>query len=191
MKITQAQERIILGIDPGTNLLGYAVIKVTNGNPTLLACGTVKFPVKDEQVRKLGAILISLNDLISNYLPDEMAIESPFFGNNIQSMLKLGRAQGVAIAAAIQKGLPVSEYAPRRVKQAVTGNGAAGKEQVAAMCQRLLKTDLSTLPLDATDAVSVALCHSMTMQDLSSQKAKGKGGWDAFVKSNPGKIKRS
>ena len=180
-----AKERIILGIDPGTLVMGYGLISCLP-NPKVLQAGILKLDSKTSHPLRLKKIFEYLNTLILKYHPDELAIEAPFFGKNVQSMLKLGRAQGVAIAAALQHELPVTEYAPRKIKQSITGNGNASKEQVAAMIQNILQYHAPTV-LDASDALAVALCHFY--QHTASLKSKSYSGWHAFVKSNPNRIK--
>lgn len=154
-------EKIILGIDPGTNIMGYGVLKVVGRQAEMIAMGVIDLHRYSDHYLKLGHIFERVSGIIESYLPDEMAIEAPFFGKNVQTMLKLGRAQGVAIAAAISRQIPIHEYAPMQIKQAIVGNGAASKEQVAALMQRMLKiSDDSMLPyLDATDALAAAYCH--------------------------------
>lgn len=154
-------ERIILGIDPGTNVMGYGVLKAVGNKAQLMALGVIDLRKMHDPYIRLGKIFERITGIIDEYLPDEMAIEAPFFGKNIQSMLKLGRAQGVAIAAAIRREIPIHEYAPLKIKMAITGQGQASKEQVAGMLQRLLKMDEKEMPkfMDATDALGVAYCH--------------------------------
>ena len=158
-------EKIRLGIDPGTNIMGYGLIKVVGNKAEMISMGVIdlrKFPYP---YLKLGHIFERVTGIIDSYLPDEMAIEAPFFGKNVQSMLKLGRAQGTAIAAAIHHGIPIHEYAPLKIKMAITGQGQASKEQVAGMLQRLLKLDASEMCkfMDATDALGAAYCHFLQM----------------------------
>jgi crossover junction endodeoxyribonuclease RuvC len=179
------QEKIILGIDPGTKVMGYGVIKVSNNTPLAVQLGVLRLDKYDGQEVKLAKIYERMQQLIEEFLPDELAIEAPFYGNNVQSMLKLGRAQGVAIAAAISRQIPIREYSPKSIKQSVTGNGNASKEQVAAMVQRLLKCNPSNYLLDATDALAVALCH-FYQKNKPTQKS---GNWSDFLKSNPEKLK--
>ena len=169
--ILQTMEKIILGIDPGTNLMGYGVIKVTDGKAEMITMGVIDLRKFADGYLKLGHIFERVTGIINAYLPDEMAIEAPFFGKNVQTMLKLGRAQGTAIAAAIHHGVPIHEYAPMKIKMAITGNGAASKEQVAGMLQRLLKFDKEALSkfMDATDALGAAYCHYMQMNRPESQ----------------------
>ena len=188
--ILQAMEKIILGIDPGTNLMGYGVIKVTDGKAEMITMGVIDLRKFADGYLKLGHIFERVTGIINAYLPDEMAIEAPFFGKNVQTMLKLGRAQGTAIAAAIHHGVPIHEYAPMKIKMAITGNGAASKEQVAGMLQRLLKFDKEALNkfMDATDALGAAYCHYMQMNRPESQ-AHYKG-WKDFVVKNSSRVKK-
>jgi crossover junction endodeoxyribonuclease RuvC len=180
-------ERIILGVDPGTTVMGYGLIEVENKQLKLIQYGVIKLSKYEGHALKLSKIYERIVQLIDEYHPDEMAIEAPFFGKNIQSMLKLGRAQGVAIAAAISRQVPIVEYAPKKIKQSVTGNGNASKEQVAAMLQRLLKfnDEKQNRLLDATDALGVALCHYLNKGE-NKKEAKG---WETFLKENPGRKK--
>lgn len=182
-------EKIILGIDPGTNVMGYGVIRVNGNKAGLIAMGVIDMRKMTDPYLKLGRIFDRVTGVIQEYLPDEMAIEAPFFGKNVQSMLKLGRAQGVAIAAAIHHDIPIHEYAPLKIKMAITGQGDASKEQVAGMLQRLLKIDQSDMPkfLDATDALGAAYCHflqSSTPQSLDRHY----GSWKDFVNKNRTKV---
>ena len=179
-------ERIILGVDPGTRHMGYGVLKIQGKEVTLLQLGVINLTKYTNHEIKLKKIFEKLTGLIEEYLPDEMAIEAPFYGKNVQSMLKLGRAQGVAMAAALMRQIPIIEYAPKKIKQSVTGNGNASKEQVAAMIQTLLK--LKEIPelLDATDAVAVALCHFY--QGGATQVRQTKS-WAAFVTANADRVK--
>ncbi len=176
----------ILGIDPGTNILGFAVIEVAGDHITVLEIGVLHLKEKKEHQEKLREIFLEIQEIIERYLPQELAIEAPFFGKNVQSMLKLGRAQGVAMAAGMTMGLNITEYSPKKIKQSVTGNGNAAKEQVADMLCRMLNLKPEKLGLDATDALSVAVCHHyQTGRIVSSKKA----GWKSFIKENPGRIK--
>ena len=183
-------EKIILGIDPGTNIMGYGVLKVTDRKVEMMTMGVIDLRKFGDGYLKLGHIFERVTGIIDGYLPDEMAIEAPFLQKNVQTTLKLGRAQGTAIAAAVHHGVPVHEYAPMKIKMAITGNGAASKEQVAGMLQRLLKFDKDALTkfMDATDALAAAYCHYMQMNRPESQ-AHYKG-WKDFVVKNPGKVKR-
>lgn len=179
-------QKIILGVDPGTNVMGYGVIKVVGNTAQMVAMGIIDLrKIKDPYLR-LGKIFDRITGIIDEYLPDEMAIEAPFFGKNVQSMLKLGRAQGVAIAAAIHHDIPIHEYAPLKIKMAITGQGQASKEQVADMLQRLLKLDRMEMPkfMDATDALGAAYCHFMQMKNPSVE-GKHYRGWKDFVAKNP------
>ncbi len=164
-------EKIILGIDPGTNLMGYGVLKVSEGKAKALALGVIDLRKFADGYLKLGHIYERVTGIISSYLPDELAIEAPFFGKNVQSMLKLGRAQGVAIAAAIQREVPITEYAPMKIKMALTGIGTASKEQVAGMLQRILHLSEEQMNkhMDATDALAAAYCHYMQMNRPQSE----------------------
>jgi len=184
-----AEDRIILGIDPGTTVLGYGLIHVKNGKLSLLNFGIVQLHKLPSHPDKLKRILERLNGLIEEYKPDEMAIEAPFFGKNVQSMLKLGRAQGVAIAACLNHNIPFEEYAPRRIKQSITSNGNASKEQVAAMLQSLLKFDDMPKYLDATDGLAVAVCHVFSKGVGEHNKTKG-NGWKSFIKDQSHRVKK-
>ena len=187
-------EKIILGVDPGTQIAGYGIIKVTGQRIELLQYGVLKLSKYSTHELKLQKIFQRITQLIDEYLPDEMAIEDPFYGKNPQSMLKLGRAQGVAMAAALNRSIPIVEYSPRKVKQSVTGSGSASKEQVAYMLESILKQKLEAEFFDATDAVAIAICHhyhanSPASVSLGSKKGSKKGGWGAFVSENPNRIK--
>jgi crossover junction endodeoxyribonuclease RuvC len=161
----------ILGVDPGTNILGYAVLEVDGRQLRVLNFGVFHLEKYEDHHEKLKEIFLQLQEIIETYLPKQLAIEAPFYGKNVQSMLKLGRAQGVAMAAAITMGLEIQEYAPKKVKQSVTGNGNASKEQVAAMLESILKIKISSKHLDATDALGVAVCHyNQTGSILGGQK---------------------
>ncbi len=178
-------EKIILGMDPGTNVMGYGVISVKGNSITLLQFGVIKLSGYKSHELKLKKIFERVLGLINDFEPDEVALEAPFYGKNVQSMLKLGRAQGVAMAAALYRGIPIREYAPKKVKQSVTGNGNASKEQVANMVKQLLHFDEIPKLLDATDALAVALCHHYNAK-LQGKKASN---WKAFLKENPNRIK--
>src|SRR6201985_1585799 len=185
------KERIILGIDPGTKVLVYGLVKEVGTKVELISLGVVKMENIDDHMLKLQRIFEKTVALIDNYHPDCLAIEAPFYGKNIQVMLKLGRAQGVCMAAALSRNIEITEYAPRKIKQSITGNGNAAKEQVAAMLQNLLKFKETPEFLDATDGLAVAVCHSF--QKLPSGKSgsgskKSYSGWETFVKDNPKKI---
>ncbi|SEM02509.1 Holliday junction endonuclease RuvC [bacterium A37T11] len=187
-EMAAAKERIILGIDPGTAVLGYGLVKEQGNQITLLSLGVIKLGHLTDHGLKLQRIFRKTTSLIEEYQPDCMALESPFYGKNIQVMLKLGRAQGVAMAAALARDIPIFEYAPRKIKQSVTGNGNATKEQVAAMLKTLLKFDESPQFLDATDGLAVAVCHSFQRNPAGSG-AKSYSGWEAFVKDNGQRLK--
>ncbi|MBK7406738.1 MAG: crossover junction endodeoxyribonuclease RuvC [Saprospirales bacterium] len=177
----------ILGIDPGTNVLGYAVIHTLGQQVNLTVMGVLTLTHLDSPQAKLQSIFERVQEIIDQYHPEELAIEAPFFGKNPQSMLKLGRAQGVAIAAAMTKGLPITEYMPKKIKKSVTGNGNASKEQVAAMLGHMLKTTLDNRFFDATDALATAICHHMQRQSPLSNLSKGKG-WASFIQDNPDRV---
>jgi len=184
--MAKQQERIVLGIDPGTNVSGYGVIRILGSKLEVLDMGIFKMPKADDHFDKLKAIFNATIAVIEKFNPHEFAVEAPFYGNNIQSMLKLGRAQGVSIAAALSKNLPVAEYSPRKVKQSITGNGAASKEQVAAMLRQLYGITIDEKYLDATDGLAVAVCHAFANKlETGSEKVSG---WAAFVKKNPGRL---
>ena len=186
---THQKERIILGIDPGTAVMGYGLIKETGSKIELISLGVIKMESMDDHMLKLQRIFEKTVALIDNYQPDCMAIEAPFYGKNIQVMLKLGRAQGVAMAAALSRNVIITEYAPRKIKQAITGNGSAAKEQVAAMLQNLLNFKETPDFLDATDGLAVAVCHSFQrMPTGKSGSKKSYSGWDTFVKDNAKRI---
>lgn len=180
-------EKIIIGIDPGTNVMGYGVIKALGQKAEMVAMGVIDMRKEDDPYLRLGHIFERVIGIIDSYLPDEMAIEAPFFGKNVQSMLKLGRAQGVAIAAAIQHGVPIHEYAPMKIKMAITGTGTASKEQVAGMLQRILKLDKEEMPkfMDATDALGAAYCHFMQMN--RPETGVHYSSWKDFVNKNKDK----
>lgn len=173
-----------MGIDPGTNVLGYAVVEVENRQMSLVVLGVITMQHLDEHQHKLKKIFEDLQALIRRYEPDEMSIEAPFYAKNVQSMLKLGRAQGVAIAAAITVGVEVTEYSPKKIKQSVTGNGNASKEQVAAMLEQTFKIKLDEKYLDATDALGAAVCHFYQGKSAPGGGKKFKD-WSSFVKENP------
>lgn len=180
-----------MGIDPGTNVMGYGVIKVVKGKAQMEAMGVIDMHKMSDPYLRLGHIFERVTGLLESYLPDEMAIEAPFFGKNVQSMLKLGRAQGVAIAAAIRRDVPIHEYAPMKIKMALTGNGSASKEQVAGMLQRILKLDAEEMPkyMDATDALAAAYCHYMQMSRPETG-AKHYSSWKDFAQKNQGRVKK-
>ncbi len=187
--------RIILGIDPGTNIMGYGIIHVQGSKLSLVTLGVIHMPTGAEGFEKLSRIFEETQQLISTYQVTEMAIEAPFFGKNVQSMLKLGRAQGIAIAAGLYHRLPVVEYSPRKVKQSITGKGAGSKEQVAAMLERILNFTYTEKYLDATDGLAVAVCHYFQNGNTNSSKTKTTGktkgrSWETFIKQNPERLKK-
>jgi crossover junction endodeoxyribonuclease RuvC len=178
------EDKIILGIDPGTTVLGYGIIHIQGKKISLLNFGVIRLEKLPTQNDKLKKIFEQLDSIIAEYKPDEMALEAPFFGKNVQSMLKLGRAQGVAIATAIKYNLPYEEYTPRRIKQSITGSGAASKEQVASMLQSIFKFKEIPKLLDATDGLAAALCHHYSKGIGENNKTKSKD-WGSFIKNNP------
>ena len=182
------KERIILGIDPGTTITGYGVIEVTNNIPKLIAIGAIDISKFDDHYVKLKHIFERVTGIIDEYHPDELAIESTFYGKNIQSTLKLGRAQGSAIAAALSRSIPIFEYAPRKIKMSITGQGAASKEQVAAMLMNILKFKMPETKLDATDDLAAALCHFY--QTNTIVKGKSYKNWSDFINKNPKRVKK-
>lgn len=184
-----SSEKIILGIDPGTTIMGFGLIKVQNKKMSFLQLNELQLGKYDDHYIKLKLIFERTIELIDTYHPDEIAIEAPFFGKNVQSMLKLGRAQGVAIAAGLSREVPITEYSPKKIKMAITGNGNATKEQVAKMLQSLLQ--LKTLPknLDSTDGLAAAVCHFYNM-DRANIIGKSYTGWAAFVKQNEKRVKK-
>ena len=177
--------KLILGIDPGTQVMGYGLIEVTGSKVQLLQYGVIHLKSYSNHAIKLKKIFDRVTQLITEYLPDEMAIEAPFYGTNVQSMLKLGRAQGVAIAAALSRDIPYVEYAPKKIKQSITGNGNASKEQVASMLIQLLKIQEAPKLLDATDALAVALCHHYQKGNNAKQGGKS---WKSFLADNPERL---
>ncbi|MBE9467240.1 MAG: crossover junction endodeoxyribonuclease RuvC [Bacteroidetes bacterium] len=181
------KEKIILGIDPGTNITGYGLIKSVNNKPELITLGIIKLQKNTTHFARLEKIFKDVLKIIELYNPDELAIEAPFFGKNVQSMLKLGRAQGVSIAAALSRSMPVFEYAPRKIKLAVTGNGAASKEQVSMFLQQLFKTKNFPKELDATDGLAAAVCH-FYQKNLSSGDTHY-SSWKSYISNNPNKIR--
>ncbi|MGV3611790.1 MAG: crossover junction endodeoxyribonuclease RuvC [Fluviicola sp.] len=179
-----AEDKIILGIDPGTTVLGYGLIHIKGTKIEMLNFGIIQLHKLDNQPDKLKRIFDRIDGLMEEYKPDEMAIEAPFFGKNVQSMLKLGRAQGVAIAASLRRNIPYEEYTPKRIKQAITGNGNASKEQVAAMLQNLLRFEEMPKYLDATDGLAAAVCHHFSKGIGENNKSKG-NSWTSFLSKNP------
>jgi crossover junction endodeoxyribonuclease RuvC len=174
-------DKIIMGMDPGTNIMGYGIIHIKDSGLTLLQYGVIHLNKYKTHEMKLKRIFERILGLIEEYNPDELAIEAPFYGKNVQSMLKLGRAQGVAMAAALSRNIPIKEYAPKKVKVSVTGNGNASKEQVAKMLQQLLGFHETPKLLDATDALAVAWCH---INQKGNKTAKNKS-WESFLRDNP------
>ena len=181
-------ERVIIGIDPGTNVMGYGILGINGKKPAVVAMGIVKLSKFESHYLRLKRIYDRVLDLCSQYLPDELAIEAPFFGKNVQSMLKLGRAQGVAMAAALARDIPITEYEPRKIKMAITGNGASSKEQVQEMLRRILSIPRENLlpELDATDALAAALCHFYESGKPAVAKASS---WKDFIAKHPEKVK--
>ncbi len=178
-----ANERIILGIDPGTNIMGYGLILQKGNKINLITMGIIKLGKYDSHALKLKMIFERTLALIEEYHPDEMALEAPFFGKNVQSMLKLGRAQGVAMAAGLYKDLPIFEYSPKKIKQSITGNGNASKEQVAGMLKNLVQFTTEPKYLDATDGLAAAVCHYFQGNKIT--EGKSYSNWKSFLKENP------
>ena len=183
-----SSEKIILGIDPGTTIMGFGLIRVKNKKMEFMQLNELDLKKYSDHYLKLKLIFERTIELIDSHNPDEIAIEAPFFGKNVQSMLKLGRAQGVAMAAGLSREIPITEYLPKKIKMAITGNGNASKEQVAKMLQSLL--DLKTLPknLDATDGLAAAVCHFYNSGKVTVGKSYS--GWESFVKQNEGRVKK-
>ncbi|OYT16442.1 MAG: crossover junction endodeoxyribonuclease RuvC [Bacteroidetes bacterium 4572_77] len=184
-----SKDRIILGIDPGTNIMGYGLIQQTGNKISLITMGVLKLAAYDNHPMKLKRIFERVLALIDQYHPDEMALEAPFMGKNPQSMLKLGRAQGVAMAAGLYRDIPITEYAPRKIKQSITGKGTASKEQVAGMLKHLLKIEETPKYLDATDGLAAAVCHYF--QNSYGDEKKSYSGWGSFVKNNPKRVNKA
>ena len=182
-------ERVIMGIDPGTNVMGYGVLGINGKKPEVVVLGVLELSKFESHYMRLHRIYERVTGLCTPYLPDEVALEAPFFGKNVQSMLKLGRAQGVAMAAALNRDIPISEYAPRLIKMSVTGNGQASKEQVANMLRALLHMRSEDMPklLDATDALAVALTHFY--ETGKPKAARGPKSWAEFIARNPDRVK--
>lgn len=183
-----AKERIILGIDPGTNIMGYGVIHQKGNAIEMVTMGILKLNQYSNHALKLKKIFERTLSLVEQYHPDELAIEAPFFGKNVQSMLKLGRAQGVAMAAALYKDLPIFEYSPKKIKQSITGNGNASKEQVAGMLKSILNFKDIPNHLDATDGLAASVCHFFQGNQTSDKKSYS--NWAGFLKDNPGRLKK-
>ena len=186
-RIQLISEKIILGIDPGTTIMGYGLILVKGKKFEMINMGVLHLSKLASHELKLKRIFERTLQLVDEYKPDELAVEAPFFGKNVQSMLKLGRAQGVAMSAALYRDVPIFEYSPKKIKMAITGNGNASKEQVASMLKSLL--NLKELPkhLDATDGLAAAVCHYFQKNNSSSKKSYT--GWKSFVTDNPKKVK--
>jgi len=182
-------DKIILGIDPGTNFMGYGILGLEGKKPRTIALGVIHLHKIPDHYMRLNRIYERVLGLVEQYLPDEMAIEAPFFGKNVQSMLKLGRAQGVAMAAALAREVPITEYEPRKIKMAITGNGAASKEQVKEMLKRILSISDQQMPgeLDASDALAVALCHFY--ESSKPVPSTGSKSWKDFIAKNPDRVK--
>jgi crossover junction endodeoxyribonuclease RuvC len=182
-------ERVIMGVDPGTTVMGYGIISVSGSRAKLVVLGTLALYKYDDHYTKLQRIFERITQLIDEYKPGELAIEAPFYGKNVQSMLKLGRAQGTAIAAALARQIPITEYAPRKIKLAITGQGAASKEQVAKILQHLLKIKELPKDLDATDGLAAAMCHFFQSSHPASEKSYK--SWQDFIGKNPDRVKTS
>jgi len=183
-----SKERVILGIDPGTTVMGYGVILVNGNNAKMVTMGVLELHKYSDHYLKLKKIFERTIQLIDTYNPDELAIEAPFYGKNVQSMLKLGRAQGVAMSAALSRSIPIFEYAPLRIKQAITGRGNASKEQVALLLKHLLNIDELPKYLDATDGLAAAYCHFLQNRRITSKS--GVKSWKEFISKNPGRVKK-
>lgn len=179
------KEKIILGMDPGTSVMGYGILMVSGNKMSVIQYGVIHLSKYSTHELKLKKIFDRVIGIIEEFKPDEVALEAPFYGKNVQSMLKLGRAQGVAMAAALSKEIPITEYAPKKVKQSVTGNGNASKEQVANMIKTTFKIKAEPKLYDATDALAVALCHHYNKRSPVS----GTKSWKSFIKDNPTRIK--
>jgi crossover junction endodeoxyribonuclease RuvC len=181
------KEQVILGIDPGTNNMGYGIIRIKDKQISVVKMGVLKIEAKRDPLLKLKDIFETTSQLIQTYSPNVLSIEAPFYGKNIQSMLKLGRAQGVAIVAAVHRDIAVFEYSPRKVKLAITGKGSASKEQVAAMLHHLVDFDYAAAASDATDALAIAICHHIQNKSIVGEKHYS--GWDAFFSKNPQRVR--
>lgn len=179
----------ILGVDPGTNVLGFAMMQIEGEHVQVLDVGVIRLDSRMDHQTRLKEIFLQLQEVIETYLPSVMAIEAPFFGKNVQSMLKLGRAQGVAMAAAMTMGLEIAEYSPKKIKQSVTGNGNAAKEQVAAMLCHLLSYNLAPLSYDASDALAAAYCHYLKSTGTLPSQGSPKTNWKKFIQDNPGRLR--
>ncbi|MFP4619717.1 MAG: crossover junction endodeoxyribonuclease RuvC [Bacteroidales bacterium] len=179
---------IILGIDPGTTIMGYGLISQSGKTPVLIHLGVIELYKIDDHYDRLKQIFDRILQIIDGYHPNEMALEAPFYGKNVQSMLKLGRAQGVAMSAALHRSLPIYEYAPRKIKQSITGNGNASKEQVARLLQSMLEIEELPKNLDATDGLAAAVCHFYNC--LVPQSKEGHRSWKDFIRKNPGRLNK-
>ena len=186
----QKKQHIILGIDPGTIIMGYGLVTVNGNSISLLEMGVLHPGKQKDTYKKLQLIFNTVSGLITKYQPDSFAIEAPFFGKNVQSMLKLGRAQGVAIAAAMRHGLEVTEYSPKKIKQSITGNGNAAKEQVMKMLQQILVFKEDPKHYDATDALAVAVCHHFQQNSPVTPGGKKANGWSDFIAKNPLRVRK-
>lgn len=180
------KEKIILGLDPGTNIMGYGLIMINGSRMNVIQFGVINMGKYGDHALKLKKIFERVLALVDEYKPDEVALEAPFYGKNIQSMLKLGRAQGVAMSAALYREVPITEYAPKKVKQSVTGNGSASKEQVAKMLMQIFSIKELPKLLDSTDALAVAVCHHYQNGTIKSKSSS----WSSFLKDNPGRLKK-
>lgn len=187
--MTPIKDKIILGIDPGTTIMGYGLLHIADNKPQMLAMGVLELKKYSTHYLKLQKIYERVISIIDSYLPDELAIEAPFYGKNVQSMLKLGRAQGVAMAAALSRDIPICEYAPLKIKMSITGNGQASKEQVADMLKRMLhiKEEMMLPQLDATDGLAAAYCHYL--QSTKPETHKDYKNWHDFIAKHPDKVK--
>lgn len=181
-------KKIILGVDPGTMVTGYGIILSDGVTMELIAIGSIHTEKFDDHYDRLCCIYDRILEIVQAYQPHVLAIEAPFFGKNVQAMLKLGRAQGMAIAAALSQKIPIQEYSPKKIKQSITGNGNAAKEQVASMLGHILKTDVLPKQLDATDGLAVAVCHHFSLKGIP-KGGKNYTGWEAFIKDNPKRVK--
>tara|TARA_B100000886_G_scaffold27685_1_gene17536 strand:- start:3818 stop:4375 length:558 start_codon:yes stop_codon:yes gene_type:complete len=179
-------DRIILGIDPGTTIMGYGIIHIKGNKMEMMTMGVIHLSKLNEHADKLKRIFERTIKLIDEYKADEMALEAPFFGKNVQSMLKLGRAQGVAMAAGLYRNIPIFEYAPKKIKMSITGKGTSSKEQVAAMLKSLLKINEMPKHLDASDGLAAAVCHYF--QNKKNIQEKSYSGWSSFLKDNPDRL---
>jgi crossover junction endodeoxyribonuclease RuvC len=180
--------KTILGIDPGSNIMGYGVLKITASKAQIVALGVIKTSGFSSHYQKLSHIFDRTLYLVDEYKPDDTALEAPFFGKNVQSMLKLGRAQGVAMAASLHRGIPIFEYAPLRIKQAITGNGSATKEQVAYFLKQMFNLEIMPYDLDATDGLATAVCHFLQLKNPAGSNSSVKS-WEEFIRKNPDRVK--